>query len=291
MELVTTIAGVKERVRPRRRAGQTVGFVPTMGYLHEGHLSLVRQARAACDYVVASIFVNPLQFGPREDFSRYPRNLERDAAMLRETGCHLLFAPPVAEMYPREMRTFVEPTFLTDHLCGASRPGHFRGVATVVTKLFNIVEPDVAYFGEKDAQQLAVIRRMVADLNMNVTIVGVPTVREADGLAMSSRNAYLSPEERQGARVLSQALRLAADLVARGERDAAAVTAAMARLIAAEPLARLDYAAAVDADTLQPVARLGGRVLLALAVFFGQTRLIDNITLEVEPVAAHAVQG
>lgn len=290
MELVTTITDLKQRVRPRRRAGLQVGFVPTMGYLHEGHLALVRRARAECDYVVASVFVNPLQFGPQEDFGRYPRDLERDAALLRASGCDVLFAPDVTEMYPQALRTFVEPTHLTDHLCGASRPGHFRGVATVVTKLFNIVEADAAYFGEKDAQQLTIIRRMVADLNMNIVVVNVPTLREESGLAMSSRNAYLSPEQRQAAAVLSRALRLAADLISQGERDAAAVTGAMRDLIAAEPLARVEYASAVDADNLQPLTQLQGRVLVALAVFVGSTRLIDNLTLEVVPVAAHPVQ-
>ncbi len=290
MELVNTIAEVKAHVRPRRRQGQTIGFVPTMGYLHEGHLTLVQQARAAGHYVVASIFVNPLQFGPKEDFSRYPRNLERDAAMLAEVGCDLLFAPGVDEMYPRQLRTFVEPTYLTEQLCGASRPGHFRGVTTVVTKLFNIVEPDQAYFGEKDAQQLAVIRRMVADLNLNVDIIGVPTVREPGGLAMSSRNTYLSPAEREAAQVLNRSLRLAADRVAAGERDAVRVTYAMQALLADEPLVRVDYISALDADDLQPITRLQGRVLLALAAFVGSTRLIDNITLEVSSVATHAVQ-
>lgn len=289
MELVTTIVQVKERVRPRRRAGQRIGFVPTMGYLHEGHLTLVRRARELSDYVVVSIFVNPLQFGPKEDFSRYPRDLERDSTLLREAGCDLLFAPSVEEMYPQPVYTAVEPTHLIEHLCGASRPGHFRGVGTVVTKLFNIVEPDIACFGEKDAQQLAVIRRMVADLNMNVEIIAVPTVREADGLAMSSRNTYLGPDERQAAVVLSRALRLAADLAVRGERDAGAITGAMRALVEAEPLARVDYIQTVDAATLQPVARLEGRVLVALAVFIGKTRLIDNITLEVSPHAPHAV--
>lgn len=290
MELVTSIADVKARVRPRRRQGQVVALVPTMGYLHQGHLALVRAARAASDYVVVSLFVNPLQFGPREDFSRYPRDLERDAALLRDSGaCDLLFAPPVEEMYPHPPHTFVEPTYLTDHLCGASRPGHFRGVATVVTKLFHIVEPDLAFFGEKDAQQLAVIRQMVADLNMNVAVRGVATVREADGLAMSSRNAYLNPAERQAALVLSRALDRARALVAAGQRDAAAVAGAMAELIAAEPLARADYVSIVDAATLQPVARLAGRVLVALAVWIGGTRLIDNVTLEVAPDAADPV--
>lgn len=279
MDTVTTASELRSRLRTLRRDGRRIGFVPTMGYLHAGHLALVQRARQECDYVVASIFVNPLQFGPAEDFDRYPRDLERDSALLTEGGCDLLFAPTVDEMYPQKQVTFVEPTLLTEHLCGASRPGHFRGVATVVTKLLHLVEPDRAYFGEKDAQQLAVIRRMVADLNMDVTIVGVPIVREPDGVAMSSRNAYLNPEERKAAVVLSQALSLARELVGGGERDAGAVLGAMRDLIARERLARIDYVSAVDADTLQPVARLGDRVLVALAVYIGKTRLIDNATL------------
>lgn len=289
MQTVTTIAAARAWSRAQKAAGRRVGLVPTMGYLHDGHLALVRRARAECGAVAVSIFVNPLQFGPREDYDRYPRDLERDSALLREAGVDLLFAPPVAEMYPERPLIFVEPTVISDHLCGASRPGHFRGVATVVTKLFHIIEPDVAYFGEKDAQQLAIIRRMVSDLNFPVEIVGCSTVREPDGLAMSSRNTYLSPEERRAATVLYRALQRARERVEAGERDAGALVADLTRFIAAEPLARIDYVSAVDASTLQPVSRLEGRVLVALAVFIGQTRLIDNITLEVPPVAADAV--
>lgn len=281
MEVLTTIAAVRSLVRDRRQQGQRVGFVPTMGYLHEGHLTLVDRARSECDTVVASIFVNPLQFGPGEDFARYPRDLERDCSLLAPRGADAVFAPRVEEMYPEPLRTFVEVTDLGDHLCGASRPGHFRGVATVVSKLLHIVEPDAAYFGEKDFQQLQIIRRMVGDLNTPVQIVGVPTVREPDGLAMSSRNQYLDGRERQAALVLHRALLRARERVHNGERNAAALIEDLRRFIAAEPLARVDYVAAVDAGSLQPLDRLQGHVLVALAVFIGKTRLIDNIQLEV----------
>lgn len=282
METVTTIAGVREVIRSRRRAGAQVGLVPTMGYLHEGHLALVRQARQENDLVVVSIFVNPLQFGPTEDFDRYPRNLERDSALLRQAGVDLLFAPTVEEMYPEPSRTFVEVTGLTTGLCGASRPGHFRGVATVVSKLFHIVQPDNAYFGEKDYQQLQVIRRMVKDLNMDIRVVGVPIVRESDGLALSSRNVYLQGPERAAARILHQAIEHAQKRVAAGERDARALVAELTALIGREPLARIDYVEIVDPETLVPLAGLTGPARLALAVYIGKTRLIDNALLEVE---------
>lgn len=285
MRTERTIAAAREWVRQQKRAGKRVGFVPTMGYLHAGHMALVARARAECDAVVASIFVNPLQFGPNEDFGRYPRAFERDQALLASGGVDLLFAPSVEEMYPSPARVFVEPTYLSDHLCGASRPGHFRGVATVVSKLFHIVEPDRAYFGEKDYQQLAIIRQMVRDLDFPVVVVGVPTVREPDGLALSSRNAYLGPAERQAALVLSRALARARERVAAGERDAAALLADLHALVSAEPLARIDYISLVDPESLQPVAQITGRTLLALAVFIGSTRLIDNAMLEVAAVA------
>ncbi|BDG60514.1 pantothenate synthetase [Caldinitratiruptor microaerophilus] len=272
---------MRERSRAWRAAKCRHGFVPTMGYLHEGHMALVERARANCDVVTVSIFVNPLQFGPQEDYARYPRDLDRDLAMLREARVDAVFAPSVAEMYPEEPLVFVEPTRLSDHLCGASRPGHFRGVATVVLKLFNIVQPDVAYFGEKDAQQLAIIRRMVRDLNVPVEIVGVPTVRAADGLALSSRNAYLGPEERAAAPVLYRALQLARDRILAGERDPGRVKAAMRECIAAEPQVRIDYVEIVDAGSLQPVERIEGRVLVAVAAFAGPSRLIDNVTVDV----------
>ncbi len=280
MELVRTIESVRAAVRAAKRAGKRVGFVPTMGYLHEGHLTLMRQARSECDLVVVSIFVNPTQFGPNEDFSRYPRDLERDLSLCGTVPVDLVFHPEVAEMYPQPYLTTVSVSKLTSGLCGASRPGHFDGVASVVTKLLNIVAPDVAYFGQKDAQQVAVIRRMVIDLNMDVEIKPVPIVREADGLAMSSRNVYLSAEERQAALVLSRSLRMARERVVAGERDMGALQSAVLEMIQAEPLANIDYVQIVDYDTLEPVSQLGGRALLALAVRFGKTRLIDNVVLE-----------
>lgn len=283
MRLVQTIAEVRAAVRAARAAGKRIGFVPTMGYLHEGHLALMRAAREACDFVVVSIFVNPTQFGPNEDFARYPRDLERDGALCATVPVDLIFHPTVEEMYPQPFQTSVRLTGLTEFLCGASRPGHFEGVATVVTKLFNIVQPDQAFFGQKDAQQVAVIQRMVLDLNMDLTIVPVPTVREADGLAMSSRNTYLTPEERQAALVLSRSLRMALERVQGGQRDMAALRAEMRAMIAAEPRAEIDYVEIVDQATLQPVDRLDAPALAALAVRFGKTRLIDNAILEPQP--------
>lgn len=281
MELIRTVQAMRQAVKAARQAGKRIGFVPTMGYLHQGHLTLMRQARQECDFVVVSIFVNPTQFGPNEDFDRYPRNLERDMELCSSVPVDAIFHPDVAEMYPQPFLTQVSVSQITDTLCGASRPGHFGGVATVVTKLLNIVRPDVAFFGQKDAQQVAVIRRMVRDLNMDdMEIRPVPTVREADGLALSSRNVYLSPEERQGALVLSRSLRFAQERVAAGERDMAALRNAMAEMIAAEPLAQIDYVQIVDYDTLQPVEALQGKALAALAVKFGKTRLIDNCILE-----------
>ena len=280
MLLLDTVTGVREAAKAARRAGKRIGFVPSMGYLHEGHLALMRQARTECDFVVVSIFVNPTQFGPGEDFDRYPRDLERDQSLCQSVPVDAIFHPSVAEMYPPGSLTRVQVSGITETLCGASRPGHFEGVATVVTKLFHIVAPDVAYFGQKDAQQVAVIRRMVRDLNMDLEIRPVPTVREPDGLAMSSRNVYLSPEDRQAALVLSRSLQMAQARVAAGERDLAAIRAEMAALIAAEPRATIDYVSIVDYDTLQPVERLEGKALAALAVRFGKTRLIDNCVLE-----------
>lgn len=283
MQVVSHIRDVKEVVRHARRAGKTIGLVPTMGFLHEGHLTLVRQARRECGLVVVSVFVNPLQFGPQEDFAQYPRDLTRDTRLLAQERVDVVFAPTVEEMYPQgpeNMCTFVEVRKVTERLCGASRPGHFRGVATVVTKLFNIVEPDVAYFGQKDAQQVVVIKRMVADLNMNVRIVSVPTVREADGLAMSSRNTYLSAPERQAALVLSRALALARQKLEGGERDAGKIIAAMRDLIMREPLASIDYISISDPEDLTEMAQVKAPALVALAVKIGRTRLIDNIIWE-----------
>jgi len=258
-----------------------IGFVPTMGALHEGHLSLVRLARERAARVVASVFVNPTQFGPKEDFSRYPRQPEKDAEMLAAAGCDLLFLPDVETIYPPGNSTFVEPGGPAEGLEGACRPGHFRGVATVVSALFNLVRPDVAVFGRKDAQQLAVIRRMVRDLHIPVEIVAAETVREEDGLALSSRNAYLSPEERRAAPVLYKALRAAEDAIAAGERRGDEVRRVMRQVLEAEPLARIEYAEVVDAGTFQPVDALAGNLVLPLAVRIGGTRLIDNFQLAV----------
>lgn len=280
MEIITTVEAMKAQVAAWKAAGLTVGLVPTMGALHAGHESLMDAARAACDKVVASVFVNPIQFGPDEDFDAYPRDIERDAAIAAAHGVDAVFHPSVEEMYGPVHNTYVVMETLTDALCGASRPGHFRGVCTVVTKLFNIVQPDRAFFGQKDAQQLAIIKRMVADLNMNVRVVGCPIVREEDGLAKSSRNAYLSAEERQAALVLSRAIRAGEAAVAAGERDAAAVRALMTDIIEAEPLARIDYVEVVDGATMQPTDRIGETALVAMAVYIGTTRLIDNFLYE-----------
>lgn len=280
MEIVTTVEAMKTQVAAWKAAGLTVGLVPTMGALHAGHESLMDAARAACDKVVTSVFVNPIQFGPDEDFDAYPRDIERDAAIAAAHGVDAVFHPSVEEMYGPAHNTYVVMETLTDALCGASRPGHFRGVCTVVTKLFNIVQPDRAFFGQKDAQQLAIIKRMVADLNMNVRVVGCPIVREEDGLAKSSRNAYLSAEEREAALVLSRAIRAGEAAVAAGERDAAAVRALMTDIIEAEPLARIDYVEVVDGATMQPTDRIGETALVAMAVYIGRTRLIDNFLYE-----------
>jgi pantoate--beta-alanine ligase len=276
---VTRIGEMKALVRRWKGEGRTVGFVPTMGFLHEGHLSLVREARRRSGATAVSIFVNPAQFGPHEDFSRYPRDLGRDAGLLEKEGIDVLFIPSAEEMYPPGYETYVEVRDLQDRLCGKSRPGHFRGVATIVLKLLNIVEPDLAFFGWKDAQQVLVLRRMAADLDLGTEIVACPLVREPDGLAMSSRNTYLSPDERRAALVLSRSLGEAETLVAAGERSAEKVIARTRAGIEAEPLARIDYVEAVDMLNLEPVAEIRGDVLIALAVFFGSTRLIDNIRI------------
>lgn len=281
MKIATTIAEVRAQVAAWKKEGLTVGLVPTMGYLHEGHASLVDEAVRQCDRVVASVFVNPTQFGPNEDLEDYPRDFDRDKALLEEHGCHLVFHPSVEEMYPAGAATYVE--ILSDmpkQLCGKTRPIHFRGVCTVVSKLFNIVTPDKAFFGQKDAQQLAILRRMVRDLSYGIQLVGCPIVREADGLAKSSRNTYLNPQERQAALVLSQAVKLGQELVAQGERDAEKLVAAMSAHIAAQPLARIDYVEAVDGVTMEPVETLQGTVLVAMAVYIGKTRLIDNFIVE-----------
>ena len=279
---------LRQAVDAWRRAGERIGFVPTMGALHEGHLSLVRLARGRADRVVASVFVNPTQFGPNEDFSRYPRQPEKDATLLEAAGCDLLFLPGVETIYPPGNATFVEPAGAALGLEGACRPGHFRGVATVVLALFNLVQADVAVFGEKDAQQLTVIRQMVRDLHLPVEIVAAPTIREADGLALSSRNAYLSPQERQAATVLYRALATAAELITTeaGERRGDEVRRCLREVLASEPLAQVEYAEVVDAETFAPVDTLQGRLVLPLAVRVGGTRLIDNIRLAVADAAA-----
>jgi len=277
MQIATTVAELRA---VRRAMAGDVGLVPTMGYLHEGHLSLVRAARERDDHVIASVFVNPAQFGPDEDFERYPRDPERDLALLRDKGVDAVFLPSADEMYPNGASTFVEVTGpLAQVLEGAHRPGHFRGVTTVVAKLFLIVEPRRAYFGRKDAQQLAVVRAMVRDLRFDVEVVGCPIVREPDGLALSSRNAYLSPEERRAALVLSRALGRAEEAFAAGERDGQRLRAIMRALIGAEPLARVDYVSVAHPETLQELDRVADGALASLAVRIGATRLIDNVTL------------
>jgi pantoate--beta-alanine ligase len=264
----------------RQQLGGTVGFVPTMGYLHEGHLALVKQARIENSAVIVSVYVNPAQFGPREDFDAYPRELNRDLELLQEEGVDIVFVPSDEEMYPPEFSSWVDVEKITERLEGASRPGHFRGVATVVAKLFNIVQPNKAYFGQKDAQQAAVIKRMVADLNMGVEIVVVPTFRESDGLAMSSRNIYLSPKERQAATILFKALTLARQLRQGGEKDAEKIRRQMTSFIQKEPLARIDYVSIADAETLEELNLIDRPALASLAVRIGKTRLIDNMLLE-----------
>mgnify|MGYP005841040081 CR=1 FL=1 len=279
MEMITTAAAMQARSRDWRRAGRRIGFIPTMGALHEGHLSLVRLARERGDVVVVSIFVNPTQFGPHEDFAKYPRTLDRDAELCRAVGVDALFVPAVGDMYAPDASTWVVEERLSRGLCGASRPGHFRGVCTVVARLFHLVQPDLAVFGEKDAQQLRVIRRMTRDLGFPVEIIAGPIVREPDGLAMSSRNRYLSAEERRQALCLKRALDAAVARHAAGERDAEVLRETLRSAIAAEPGVRLDYAEIVDDETLESVARCDRPCLAALAVFIGRTRLIDNTRL------------
>ncbi len=264
----------------RQQLRGTVGFVPTMGYLHEGHLALVKQARVENSAVIVSIYVNPAQFGPREDFGAYPRDLNRDLELLRGERVDIVFVPSDDEMYPPEFSSWVDVEKVTERLEGASRPGHFRGVATVVAKLFNIVQPSRAYFGQKDAQQVMVIKRMVADLNMGIEILVVPTLRESDGLAMSSRNIYLSLKERQAATILFKALTLARQLSQGGEKDAGKIRRQMTSLIQKEPLAQIDYVGIADAETLEELSLLDRPALASLAVRIGKTRLIDNMPLE-----------
>jgi len=279
MQICTTISETDAACREVRSGGKRLGLVPTMGALHEGHLSLVRAAKAQCDVVAASIFVNPTQFGRAEDLSKYPRQFERDCELLEKEGVEILFAPAVEEMYPQSQATWVLVEGLSEKLDGRSRPGHFRGVTTVVAKLFHIIAPHAAFFGQKDAAQLAVIRRMVRDLNFGIEIVACPIVREADGLAMSSRNAYLNGEERNHALVLDRALQRVEEQFRGGERDAAKLISSATEIIAREPQVRLDYFEIVDPNTLDPIARISQRILVAVAAYVGPTRLIDNLLL------------
>ena len=284
MEIIKRIPRMMSVARDMRAEGSRVGLVPTMGALHEGHLSLVTRAREMCDIVVASVFVNPAQFGPAEDYDRYPRDLARDAELAFAKGVDFIFAPAPDDMYPKDFVTYATVEGLSERLEGASRPGHFRGVTTVVNKLFNVVQPNFAFFGRKDAQQAIIIKRMVRDLSMDVEVVVGPIVREEDGLALSSRNVYLSPAERQAAPVLRRALEKARTLYNGGENDAGRLLSAIRATVEAEPLARLDYAAITDTRRLDPVAAVpgDGPTLISMAVFFGKTRLIDNIVLNGE---------
>ncbi|NPV84346.1 MAG: pantoate--beta-alanine ligase [Candidatus Aminicenantes bacterium] len=279
MEIASAVNELREKILAWKKHGRKIGFVPTMGYLHEGHLSLVRESKKRSEVTVVSIFVNPKQFGPSEDYRVYPRDLERDRALLEKEGVDLVFYPPVDVMYPEGYKTYVEVEDLQDRLCGKSRPGHFRGVCTVVLKLFNLVQPDEAYFGWKDAQQVIILQKMVEDLNVPVKIVPLPLVRDHDGLALSSRNTYLSPEERRAALVLKKSLDLAEKLILEGEKEAGRIREEMIELISAEPLARLDYVEIVKLNNLEPLERIEGEVLIALAVFIGRTRLIDNLRI------------
>ena len=276
MKIVSTVNDVRSTVKEWKKSGLKVGLVPTMGFLHEGHLSLIKKAVSENDKVVVSVFVNPTQFGPNEDFEAYPRDLNKDAQLCKESGADLIFHPEPEEMYPDGFCSSVNMTGLTDALCGKSRPIHFQGVCTVVSKLFNIVAPDNAYFGEKDAQQLAIIKRMVKDLNFDIKITGCPIIREEDGLAKSSRNTYLNPEERQAALVLSKAVKCGRSLVEGGEKDSAVILKEMKSIIENEPLARIDYVEIVDMNTMKNIDTVKGDVLCAMAVYIGKTRLIDN---------------
>ena len=279
MQVTKTVEETRKQIKAWKKEGKTVGLVPTMGFLHEGHASLIKKCREQNDIVVVSDFVNPTQFGPTEDLEAYPRDFERDSKLCESLGADLIFCPEPSEMY-HDPHAFVSIDTLSETLCGKTRPIHFKGVCTVVTKLFHIVAPDRAYFGQKDAQQLAIIKRMVRDLNFDIEIVGCPIVRETDGLAKSSRNTYLNPEERKAALVLSRAVGLGQELIQNGERKADVIVEKMKKLIEEEPLAKIDYVQAVDAISIQPVAEIKGTVLVAMAVYIGKTRLIDNFIYE-----------
>lgn len=280
MKIVTTIAEAKEQVKEWKEQGLSVGLVPSMGFLHEGHASLMKEAKKQMDKVAVSVFVNPTQFGPDEDYDSYPRDLDHDIAICEAQGADLIFHPSVEEMYGKNYNTYVIMETLGDELCGKSRPIHFKGVCTVVTKLFNILTPDKAFFGQKDAQQLAIIKRMVKDLNMNLEIVGCPIIREEDGLAKSSRNTYLSEEERKAALILSKTIFMGQEMVKNGEKDAKKLLEAMKANIETEPLAKIDYVEVVDGETMQKVDHIEDSVLVAMAVYIGNTRLIDNFMFE-----------
>jgi pantoate--beta-alanine ligase len=276
MKIIKKINEMQSSVKKIKSRGMSIGFVPTMGYLHEGHLSLVRESLRKADVTVVSIFVNPAQFGPKEDFKEYPRDLDWDSEVLEEAGVDYLFVPETDEIYPQRYKTSVEVHDLQDKLCGSSRPGHFQGVCTVVLKLFNIINPDISFFGQKDAQQSIILKRMIKELNLEVKIDVLPIIREEDGLALSSRNKNLAPEERKAALVLSKSLKEAQSMIAKGQRDSAAIKKGMKEIISREPLAKIDYVEIVDMDNLDPVPRIEKEVLAAVAVFIGKIRLIDN---------------
>lgn len=282
MEIIRTINELRNKLNEKRVNGKTIGFVPTMGYLHEGHLSLIERSSKENDVTVVSVFVNPIQFGPSEDLDKYPRDLSRDEEVATKGGADYIFAPTTKEMYDGSFSTYVEPTLTSVNLCGVTRPTHFRGVCTVVLKLFNIVKPNKAYFGQKDAQQLATIKRMVTDLNVDIEIIGCPIIREADGLAKSSRNVYLSNEERQAALILSKSLKIGKELINDGLRDSKKLVEAIKNNIESEKLARIDYVEVVDNNLCQSIEVLKGEILVAIAVYIGNTRLIDNFIMNVE---------
>lgn len=282
MKIIRRIDEMKNEISQWKNEGSSIGLVPTMGFLHEGHESLIRRAVSENDRVVVYVYVNPLQFGPNEDFEAYPRDLEKDSELCRKNNVDVLFAPYTSELYHKDACTYVNVERLTDGLCGAKRPGHFRGICTVLTKFFNIVRPDRAYFGEKDAQQLVVVRRMVRDLNFDIEIVGCPIVREKDGLAKSSRNTYLSPKEREAAQVLFRSLIHAKEyILSSDEPTAHDVKALVTSELLNEPLAKIDYVEIVNSENLEPIETIKGKVLIALAVYIGKTRLIDNIAVEI----------
>lgn len=282
MKTIENISGMTTFVKMMKKEGRSIGLVPTMGCLHEGHMSLVRAAKKHTDVVVMSIFVNPIQFGPKEDFEKYPRDQKRDEELAGDAGVDVIFYPSLKDMYPEDYATYVAVEALTKNLCGKSRPGHFRGVATVVTKLFNIVKPNAAYFGQKDMQQALMIKKMAADLNMDIEVKIMPIVREKDGLAMSSRNMYLSETETKDAVILRQSLKQAENLINGQERDAKKIIKTIEDMIKSKPTAKIDYVAVVDAKELRNIKTISGEVMIALAVFFGSTRLIDNITITVK---------